>query len=81
MKAILGVQEAYVENVYPDMKIEWGTYSDHRGHTDDFGCFRCHDEEHESDQGGSVSQDCDTCHTILAEEEENPEILKTLGIQ
>ena len=81
VKAILGVQEAYVENVYPDMKIEWGTYSDHRGHTDDFGCFRCHDEEHESDQGGSVSQDCDTCHTILAEEEENPEILKTLGIQ
>ena len=79
--AIQGVQEAYVENVYPDMNIEWGTYTDHRGHTDDFGCFRCHDEEHESTQGGSVSQDCDTCHTILAEEEENPEILNTLGVQ
>ncbi len=79
--AILGVQEAYVENVFPEMQIVWGTYTDHRGHTDDFGCFRCHDEEHESDLGGSVTQDCDTCHTILAEEEENPEILKTLGIQ
>jgi hypothetical protein len=80
-KAILGVQDAYVENVFPDMKITWGTYTDHRGHNDDFGCFRCHDEEHESDRGGTVTQDCDTCHTILAEEEENPEILKTLGIE
>ena len=81
VEAIQGVQEAYIENVYPDMNIKWGTYTDHRGHTDDFGCFRCHDEEHDSTQGGSVSQDCDTCHTILAEEEENPEILNTLGVQ
>lgn len=79
-QAILGVQEAYVENVFPDMNIVWGTYSDHRGHTDDFGCFRCHDEEHESSQGNTVTQDCDTCHTILAEEEENPDILKSLGV-
>ena len=81
VEAIQGVQEAYIENVYPDMNIKWGTYTDHRGHTDDFGCFRCHDEEHDSTQGGSVSQDCDTCHTILAEDEENPEILNTLGVQ
>ena len=60
VEAIQGVQEAYVENVYPDMGIKWGTYTDHRGHTDDFGCFRCHDEEHDSTLGGSVSQDCDT---------------------
>ena len=81
VEAIQGVQEAYIENVYPDMNIKWGTYTDHRGHTDDFGCFRCHDEEHDSTLGGSVSQDCDTCHTILAEDEENPEILNTLGVQ
>jgi nitrate/TMAO reductase-like tetraheme cytochrome c subunit len=80
-EAILGVQDAYVENVFPEMNITWGTYTDHRGHNDDFGCFRCHDEEHESNQGGTVTQDCDTCHSILAEEEVNPEILKTLGIQ
>lgn len=80
-EAIQGVQDAYTENVYPEMNITWGTYTDHRGHNDDFGCFRCHDEEHESNSGGTISQDCDTCHTILAEEEENPEILKTMGVQ
>jgi nitrate/TMAO reductase-like tetraheme cytochrome c subunit len=80
-QAIQNVQNAYVENVFPDMNIVWGTYTDHRGHNDDFGCFRCHDEEHESSQGVAVTQDCDTCHTILAEEEEAPEILKTLGIE
>jgi hypothetical protein len=60
------------------MKIEWGTYTSHIGHDEDLGCFRCHDEEHQSDSGEAISMDCDTCHTILAEEEENPVILKEL---
>ena len=42
------------------------------------GCFRCHNDEHETADGEVISMDCDTCHTILAEEEEDPEILKTL---
>ncbi len=77
-KSIAGVQAAYAENVFPEMNIQWGTYTDHIGHTEDGGCFRCHDEMHESPGGEVVSQDCDTCHTILAEEEENPEILTEL---
>jgi len=80
-KAIAGIQAAYVENVFPEMNIVWGTYTDHRGHTNDLGCFRCHDEMHETAAGDSISQDCDTCHSILAEEEANPEILKSLGIR
>jgi hypothetical protein len=27
----------------------------------------------------SISRDCDTCHVLLAEEEENPEIMSTLN--
>jgi len=83
-KAIAGVQAAYVENVFPEMNIGWGTYTDQRGHDKDFaenfGCFRCHDDMHSTEDGESISQDCDTCHTVLAQEEENPEILQTLGI-
>lgn len=77
-RAIAGVQAAYTENVFPEMKIEWGTYSNHVGHQDDAGCFRCHDEMHESETGETISMDCDTCHVILAEEESDPEILKVL---
>lgn len=77
-EAIVGVQEAYQENVFPEMGIQWDTYQSNLGHSNELGCFRCHDEEHESVAGGVIPMDCDTCHTILAEEEEDPEILKTL---
>ncbi len=77
-KAIAGVQAAYTENVFPEMGIQWGTYSSNIGHDNDLGCFRCHDEEHTAKDGQTISMDCDTCHTILAEDESNPEILKTL---
>lgn len=76
--AIAGVQAAYQENVFPEMNIQWNTYSSNIGHEDGLGCFRCHDEEHESTDGKTVSMDCDTCHTIFAEEEENPKILNIL---
>ncbi|WP_051689695.1 NapC/NirT family cytochrome c [Pelobacter seleniigenes] len=77
-QAIAGVQAAYVENVFPEMNIQWNTYSTNIGHANDLGCFRCHNEEHETADGEVISMDCDTCHTILAEDEENPEIIKTL---
>jgi len=77
-RAISGVQAAYLENVWPKMKITWGTYKNLRGHADESGCFRCHDDEHETSSGETISMDCEACHIILAEEEENPEILKTM---
>jgi len=78
--AIKGVQAAYAENVFPAMKIDWNTYTNHIGHGEafDVGCFRCHDGEHKTDTGEAISSDCNTCHSILAEDEKNPAILKTL---
>ncbi len=77
-KAIGGIQAAYAENVFPEMKIEWNTYRNFLGHRDDSGCFRCHDDGHETKAGETISMDCNTCHVILAENEEAPEVLKTL---
>lgn len=77
-KAIAGIQAAYVENVFPDMKIEWNTYPNFLGHKNDSGCFRCHDDNHVTKAGETISMDCDTCHVILAEDEEAPKVLKTL---
>jgi hypothetical protein len=78
--AIKGVVAAYSENVFPEMKVSWDTYVNHISHGPDFdiGCFRCHDDMHESPDGKTISADCNTCHTLLAIEEEDPEILKTL---
>lgn len=78
--AIKGIITAYSNNVFPEMKVEWGTYVNHITHGPDFdiGCFRCHDDMHESPDGRTISADCNTCHTLLAIEEEDPPILRTL---
>jgi hypothetical protein len=69
----------YSVNVHPSMNIEWGTYPNHIGHEEAPGCFRCHNDEHATEDGEVISQDCDTCHTLLALEEENPSILDELN--
>ena len=51
------------------------------GHEDFLGCFRCHDDNHKSADGRVISQDCETCHTILAQEETDPKILSDLGLK
>jgi hypothetical protein len=70
--------EIYAYNVFPSMAVTWGTYPNHIGHNHFDGCFRCHDDLHETEDGDVISQDCDTCHTLLAMEEEDPEILDQL---
>lgn len=55
----------YLNNVWPAMNVTWGTYKGHLGHRfedEGYGCFRCHDEEHESKAGNTISQDCANCH-------------------
>jgi nitrate/TMAO reductase-like tetraheme cytochrome c subunit len=76
-KAVLAI---YNRNVFPDLKVTWGTYPNNLGHTDFPGCFRCHDGSHTAADGKTISQDCNACHELLATEETAPQILKTLGI-
>jgi len=78
-KAIRELQVIYTSNVFPEMKVAWGTYPDNSQHFDSPGCWRCHDRKHEADDGEKISRKCSLCHTILAQEEENPEILDTLN--
>ncbi len=68
-------------NVFPEMKITWGTYPNNIGHTDFPGCFRCHDDQHASKEGKTVPQDCSACHQLVAMDEAKPEILGKLGIE
>ena len=78
--AIGTVQSLYEQNIFPDMKITWGTYPNNLGHTDYPGCFRCHDGNHTSADGRTISNDCATCHDLLAVSEKNPKILTELGM-
>lgn len=71
----------YRENVFPEMKTTWGTHPNNIGHNAYPGCFRCHDGSHNATNGKSITQDCATCHNLLAVDEANPKILTDLGIQ
>ena len=74
------VKAIYLRNVFPEMKITWGTHPNNIGHEEAVGCFRCHDGSHTAADGRTIKGDCDTCHTILAQDEKDPKILKTFGL-
>ena len=76
-RAVLAI---YNRNVFPELKVTWGTYPNNLGHMDFPGCYRCHDGSHTASDGRAIVQACNTCHEPLAMDEASPEILKTLGI-
>ena len=60
--AVSALQAIYRRNVFPTMKVTFGTYPDNLGHTTSAGCFRCHDGSLVAKDGTSISSDCETCH-------------------
>jgi len=75
------VQKIWSRNVFPQMNVTWGTYPENIGHEEAPGCFRCHDGNHKTKDGRVIASECDTCHSILAQDETDPKILKDLGIK
>jgi nitrate/TMAO reductase-like tetraheme cytochrome c subunit len=67
--AIDAVQLIYKDNFFPGMKASWKVYPDNIGHKDWPGCFRCHDGLHKTADGkrSIKANDCNACHTILAQ--------------
>jgi hypothetical protein len=71
----------FQRNIFPEMKVTWGAYPNNLGHNDFPGCFRCHDDQHAAEEGRKITQDCNTCHNLLAMEEAAPKILSELGLE
>jgi hypothetical protein len=80
-QAARALAEVYDQNVFPFMKVTWGTHPNNIGHNDYPGCFRCHDGSHSTKDGKSITNDCTTCHNLLAVDEINPKQLADLGLQ
>jgi len=64
-RTVTAFQEAYRRNVFPTMKVTWGSYPDNKGHVTSNGCFRCHDDSHAAKDGSKISGDCEYCHKQL----------------
>jgi nitrate/TMAO reductase-like tetraheme cytochrome c subunit len=80
-RAAEGLVTLYSQNVFPFMKLTWGTHPNHIGHMSYPGCFRCHDGNHTAKDGTTIPQDCSTCHNLLAVDESKPKVLADLAIQ
>jgi len=79
--AAQGLVMIYSQNVFPEMKVTWGTHPNNIGHIAYPGCFRCHDGDHNAKNGKSIPNDCSTCHNLLAVDEPKPKVLSDLGIR
>ncbi len=66
-EAAVEVQQIYARNIFPEMKTDWRAHPNHIGHLNSDGCFRCHDGLHKSQDGRILTNDCNACHTILAQ--------------
>ena len=75
------VAKIYLRNIFPDMRLTWGTHPNNIGHNDSPGCFRCHDGSHTSADGRTITNDCSACHNLLAVQEKNPKVLTDLGMK
>jgi hypothetical protein len=77
-EAAEALADAYSVNVFPQMQVWWDTYPDHIGHEQSDGCTRCHKRSMRTADREQISDDCDNCHIVLAEEEEDPDFLRLL---
>jgi len=73
--AIEIIREVYKENFFPFMKTRWDSHSINIGHKNSPGCFRCHDDNHETEAGDTIKRDCNQCHIIVAQGEQGGDIM------
>ncbi|RMF57910.1 MAG: cytochrome C, partial [Calditrichaeota bacterium] len=64
---VASVQEIYRRNFFPEMGARWDVYPDNIGHFRSPGCYRCHNGQFVSKDGKVISNDCTSCHVIIAQ--------------
>lgn len=79
--AIEEVQRIYKLTFFPEMKLDWRTHPNNIGHFYFPGCFRCHDGNHVSPEGKVIPKGCDTCHTVLGQQENMVNIASVPGLE
>jgi nitrate/TMAO reductase-like tetraheme cytochrome c subunit len=79
--AIDELQRVFKLTFFPEMKLDWKTHPNNIGHFYFSGCFRCHDGNHVSPEGKVIPKGCDTCHTVLSQQENAVNIASVPGLE
>lgn len=80
-ETISEIQRIYKQNFFPAMKVSWRVYPDNIGHWDFPGCYRCHDGNHSSADGKTITHSCNACHTIIAQGPQGREKNSLAGLE
>ena len=72
--AVAELQRIYGTTLFPEMKLNWKTHPNNVGHFYFQGCFRCHDGNHVSKEGKVISKDCNSCHTVIEQQESGTQV-------
>ena len=59
---VAALQAVYRRNVFPTMKVTWGTYPDDRGHITRPAAFAATTTRTRTQGGAVISADCESCH-------------------
>ena len=73
-QAVTELQRIYSTTFFPEMNLNWKTHPNNIGHFYFQGCFRCHDGNHVSKEGKVISKDCNSCHTVLEQQESGTQV-------
>ena len=73
-QAVTELQRIYSTTFFPEMNLNWKTHPNNIGHFYFQGCFRCHDGNHVSKEGKIISKDCNSCHTVLEQQESGTQV-------
>ena len=65
--SIASIQKAFSENTFPGMKVTYDAYPEHIGHLESEGCFRCHNNLFKSENGRTITRNCNLCHSIVGQ--------------
>ena len=75
-----GLVQIFTHNVFPEMKVTWGTHPNHIGHMSYPGASAATTAITRRKNGTAITQDCAACHNLLAVDEKKPKVLTDLGI-
>jgi hypothetical protein len=59
--------DIYSRNFFPEMKTDYRAHLNNLSHFVNEGCFRCHGSDKVDEVGTTITKDCDSCHTIVAQ--------------
>lgn len=66
-EATAALQRVYENNFFPELKTDYRARTNNLSHFVNDGCFRCHNNDLQTETGLTISADCESCHAIVAQ--------------